>query len=99
MKDSRVLLENKLIEEFVTEVSKKSGKAVYGLEQIQKALGDSNISKLLVIDSLLFEKRDEIEPLLDHAEKTGASVHLISHENDLSEKVNSFGGIVGLKRY
>jgi len=99
MKHSRVLQENKLIEEFVSAVSKAGGKAVYGPKEIKKALEIGNIKKLILIDSLLFDKKSEIEPLLDQAEKVGAEVHLISKENDMSQKIKSFGSIVAILRY
>jgi len=45
------------------------------------------------------KREDEIEKILSAAESIGAKIHLISHENEMSDKIKSFGSVVAMLRY
>ena len=95
---SRFAEEIKLIEELIVKTSSE-GKATYGFSEVKKALDYKAVENLIVLDTLLFEKKKEIEPLIEQAEKTGAVVTFISHENDISKKLKALGGIAALLRF
>ncbi len=99
VKQNRLIEETKLIEEFVKKVMKQE--AVYGLKEVEEAVDYGAVEKLLVLDNFLFDdsKREEIEKLISKAEKTGAEVKIISHENEASEKLKAFTGVAGLLRF
>jgi protein pelota len=95
---SRFAEETKLIEDLVVKISGK-GKATYGLSEVKKALDYKAVDNLILLDTLIFEKKQEIEPLIEQAEKIGATVTFISHENEISKKLEALGGIAALLRF
>ena len=97
--ESRFAEETRLIERFITEVSRNNPKATYGLKNVEKAVEMGAVEELLVLDSLLLDKRETIERLLEKAEKTRARIMIVSHENEVSQKLKGFTGIAALLRY
>jgi len=97
--ESRFAEETKAVDRFIAEVSRKNGKATYGLENVERALDMKAVDELLVLDSLLIDKRELIEHLLDKAEKIRAKVMIVSHENEVSQKLKGFTGIAALLRF
>ena len=96
-KESRFAEETKLMEELVKAIASK--KATYALKNVEEALDFGAVDKLLILDSYLFENREEIDKLISKAEKIGAKVKIISHENEVSEKLKAFTGIAALLRF
>jgi protein pelota len=99
VKESRFADETKMIEQLVYEISREKPKAAYGPANVRKALEYGAVDKLLVVDKLLFENRAKLEPLLDLAERHKAKVVIVSSENEVSRKLEAFGGIAGLLRF
>ena len=99
VKESRFADETKMIEQLVYEISREKPKAAYGPANVRKALEYGAVDKLLVVDKLLFENRTKLEPLLDLAERHKAKVVIVSSENEVSRKLEAFGGIAGLLRF
>lgn len=97
--ESRFAEETKAIDRFIAEVSRKNGKATYGLENVERALDMGAVDELLVLDSLILEKRDMMEPLLEKAEKSKAKVMIVSHENEVSQKLKGFTGLAAVLRF
>jgi protein pelota len=97
--ESRFAEETKAVERFIAEVSRKNSKATYGLANVEKALEMGAVDELLVLDKLLLDKREIIEPLLDRAEKSRSKVMIVSHENEISQKLKGFTGIAALLRF
>jgi protein pelota len=99
VRESRFAEETRTIEKLVAEISASRSKAAYGLDNVRKALEYGAVDTLLVIDKKLFEDRDTIEPLLDAAEKKRSNIMLVSHENEISKKLEALGGIAALLRF
>ncbi|RLG21603.1 mRNA surveillance protein pelota [Candidatus Micrarchaeota archaeon] len=97
MRDSRLVKENKAVEEFVSSLAK--GRAIYGEKEVINALKSGAVAKLLILDELLFTHREKIDMLSELASRTGTELLFISRENEASEKVKAFGGIVGILRF
>ncbi len=97
VRQSRFAEETKLMEELVKAIVNE--KATYGLKEVEEAVDYGAVDKLLILDSLLFENKEEIENLISKAEKTGAEVKVISHENEASEKLKAFTGVAALLRF
>jgi len=93
----RLIEETKAIEEFTKKLV--NGLATYGLKQVEEALDYGAVDKLLVLDSLLLENKEEIKGLISKAEKIGSKVILISHENQASEKLKAFNGVIAILRF
>ncbi|MEM3411974.1 MAG: mRNA surveillance protein pelota [archaeon] len=99
IRQNRFSQETKAIDSFIEQLSKDSSKVAYGFEQIKEAITCGAVDTLLVLDSLLFEKRENLEQILEEVEKKGAKVLFISHENEESKKLAAFGGIVAILRF
>lgn len=96
--EARFEKEEKEVERFFTEIYKETGKAVYGLEEVKKAVEISAASKLLILDSLLRTSEDA-EKLVESAEKSGAEIIVISEEGNPGLKLKSFGGVGAVLRW
>ncbi len=103
VKEQRIVVEARLMEEFIRRIGKEEGTAVYGLKEIQEAIGVGAVETLLVSDQLLrtFEekKRKELETLLRDTEKSGGEVWVVSSLHPAGEQLIDFGGMVGLLRF
>ena len=103
LKMERSALESQAVEELLTEISKQ-GMAVYGKEEVGKALSMGAIRLLLVADSLLLSSREEgsypaLEKLMRDVESSRGDVMLISIEHDAGRQLAGLGGIGALLRF
>ena len=96
--EARYEKEEKEIEEFFTEIYKETGKSVYGIGEVKKAVEMKATSKLLILDSLL-RKSEDAEKIVELAEKAGAEIIVISEEGDPGTKLKNFGGIGAVLRW
>ncbi|HIQ49749.1 MAG TPA: mRNA surveillance protein pelota [Nanoarchaeota archaeon] len=94
LKETRISEEAKEIEKFFEEIAKE-GLAVYGAQEVKKAIELGALEKLL-ISTKLIEKYKE---LLDQAEKIGAKIMLISDSHPEGERFYHFCGIGGFLRF
>ncbi len=101
---SKIASEQKVEEEFsllqslLTEISKESGLAVYGAEEVRKAIDYRALGKLLVVDELLRKDRS-VEKLLDDAEKMKAEIFLFSSESEAGKQLTGLSGIAGILKF
>jgi protein pelota len=96
--EQRVQEEFLLLQSFLTELSKESGLAVYGAEEVRKAIDYKALGKLLVVDELL-RKDKAIEKLLDDAEKMKAEILLFSSESEAGKQLSGLSGIAGILKF
>ncbi len=88
----RLRMEEELFNEFLKHLMREDGLAVYGVEDVKKAIALGALDKLLVDISLL--KNEEIRKILRDAESTGTNIILST-----SDKIKGFGGLVGILRF
>ncbi|MDD5181653.1 MAG: mRNA surveillance protein pelota [Candidatus Nanoarchaeia archaeon] len=91
VKGSRVQEETQIIERFFGEVSKSSQFAVYGVEDVQKAVEFGAVDLLLVSDYAISKHREAgtfevIDQLMRNAESGGARIMIISDEHESGER-------------
>ena len=87
--------EKESVQEFLEELSKDRGLALYGYEEIKKALIGNNVRSLIYSEG--FQIKDDFTSI---AVKNGVQVKKISKETEEGEMIcKSFGGIVALARY
>jgi len=96
--EARFEKEEKEVEEFFTGIYKETGRSVYGIEEVKKAVEMGAVSKLLILDSFL-RKSEDAEKLVESAEKSGAEVIVISEEGNPGLKLKNFGKIGALLRW
>ncbi|RME54812.1 mRNA surveillance protein pelota [Candidatus Woesearchaeota archaeon] len=99
----RVVKELNLVEELLKEIS-KDGKAVYGFKQVNELAQAGAIDKLLVLDELIHEYKnndeyDKLDNLMKLVDSTQGKVVIISSENEAGKKLKSLGSIAALLRY
>ncbi len=96
--EARYEKEEKLIEKLVEEIHKDSGRAAYGIKEVNKAVELGAVEKLFVLDEFLRTSKDA-EKTIDSAEKAGAEIVIFSSEGDAGMKLKGFGKIAGLLRW
>lgn len=103
LKQDRITNEMKLIEELFLEIAKE-GLYAYGMKDVEAAINMGAVSKLLVTDVFIREKRekgqyDRIESLMKLTEQNKGSINIISSEHDSGKRLNGLGGIGAVLRY
>lgn len=87
-----------LMEKLMTEISRSSGLAAYGLEEIQQAVSYGAIEHLMIVDELVRTNK-EVEKILEEAEAKRTAFTIFSAENDSGRQLSGLGGIAGLLRF
>jgi len=101
----RLAREVKLFERLMTEISREDeGMAVYGEEEVRKALQFGAIETLLVCDDKLMTEGEEsraieIEEILKGVERTGGKIVVFSTEFEPGRRLKALGGIAALLRF
>ncbi|MEM4166120.1 MAG: mRNA surveillance protein pelota [Candidatus Bilamarchaeaceae archaeon] len=90
--------EEREVEDFFMHIYKETGKVVYGIEEVKKAVAEGAAEKILVIDSL-FRTSEEIQKIIEDAEKTGTDVIVVAAEGDPGLKLKNFGGFGAILRW
>lgn len=96
--EERLERELALIEKFLLEISKDSGLAVYGKDEIKNAIACRALSELFILDELLRGSK-EAEALLEQAEKLKLKPIIFSAEGEAGRQLKGFGGIAGILRF
>jgi protein pelota len=96
--EQRLEEEFSLLQSFLAELSKDTGLAVYGAEEVRKALECRAVAKLLIVDELL-RKDKEVEKLLDDAERMKAEILIFSSESEAGKQLAGLSGIAGILRF
>jgi peptide chain release factor subunit 1 len=93
--DLQYIREQQIGQKFLKELSVDSGLAIYGYEEIKKALIANTVSKLIISEGF-----KNINDFLSITHKNGVQVEIISKETEEGEMIyKSFGGIVAFARY
>ncbi|MFT4311701.1 MAG: mRNA surveillance protein pelota [Candidatus Woesearchaeota archaeon] len=71
----------------------------YGLEQCLEAAQMGNIQTLFVSDALLQTKTEQIEPIIELAEQSKATVFIVETEYQIHKQLESLGGLVAILRF
>ncbi|MBU2100772.1 mRNA surveillance protein pelota [Candidatus Micrarchaeota archaeon] len=99
LKESRLIEENKKMDELMKEARKENSLVEYGLNEIEKAVEKGAVQELIVSDKKFFEEREKIQELMEKAESFQGKVFLFSSEHEAGEYLNGFGGIIALLRF
>ncbi|HJH32281.1 MAG TPA: mRNA surveillance protein pelota [Methanosarcinaceae archaeon] len=100
MEESRIARESSLMEELLKEIA-LDGKAVYGLDEVKKALDYGAIKTVLIADEMLRLEREKgnIDSLLQAVEHAQGKVVVFSTEFEPGQKLHALGGIAAILRY
>lgn len=97
VKDHAVARDVGLVEELFTRIAADSGLAVYGPEEVHRAVQAAAVETLLVVDDAVREGR--FDETLALAEEVRTHVHVVAHANEAGQRLTGFGGIAGLLRF
>ncbi len=92
--ESEIAKEKQIVNEFFTMLATNSDKAVYGANDVKKALDYGAVDKLLLSES--FDKIEEFEEL---ANKIGTNVFIISVETKEGAQLRDLSGVAAILRY
>lgn len=103
LRDLRISVETKVVEEVLFRLGKGIGAATYGISEVKTACMLGAVDTLLVTDARLRESSDEerieMEDLMRLAEKKGGRIVIVSKEHEAGMKLHSLGGIAALLRF
>ncbi|MBU7013650.1 MAG: mRNA surveillance protein pelota [Theionarchaea archaeon] len=94
--DSKAARDIQLVEELFARII--TNDAVYGMEDVKRAVTYSACEDLLIVDTLLRTTR-ETEYLLEQARQRGGRTHIISSQHEGGEKLLHLGGIAAFLRF
>ena len=97
IKESEIVKESRIIQEFFTHLNKDDGLAVYGLKQIKEA-DDVGAIKILIISEENIRK-EEVDQLARRVERKKGIVEIVSRTHDLGEQFHRMGGLGAILRF
>jgi protein pelota len=95
-KENRVIFETHLIEKLLEEV-KKDGLATYGEKEVNRALINGAVERLLISDVLVRDKKGE--DMLRIAKQNNSEFTIINTMHEVGKKFEGIGGIGALLRF
>jgi len=103
MGSSRTRKEKLLMDELLNEIN-KNNLAVYGFEEVKKAITAGAISKLLITDDFIQQKRQEgyyleLDELMKKIDHLQGEINIISSQQESGQKLDGLGGVAALLRY
>ncbi len=89
--------EEKIVEKLMEMLSKET--VAIGFEEVEKAVKSGAIEDLIVEETLMAKKREEVEKIIDKAEQTNSKVHFVSQKTEAGKKIEGLGGLAATLRY
>ncbi|MCX6821822.1 MAG: mRNA surveillance protein pelota [Candidatus Aenigmarchaeota archaeon] len=97
IRESEIVKESQVIQEFFTHLNKDDGLSVYGLDQIKDADNTGAVKILLVSDENI--RKEEIDRLAKKVEEKKGQVEIISKTHELGEQFHRMGGLGAILRF
>ncbi len=88
-----------MVQELLEHIGRDTGLGIYGLKDIENAAGMGAIEKLLLCDDFLQKERGKVEILIKNVKIARGKFHIVNHESEAGQQLNSLGGIAGILRY
>lgn len=98
LNDMRVVQETKMVEDWLAELGKDSGLAVYA-NDAEEALESGAADYVLISDKFMRENPDRMQHVMNSADKTRANHMIVSTEHEAGKKLQSFSGLAVKLRY
>jgi protein pelota len=103
LENSRVRTEQIVVEELLSEI-KKNNLAGYGFDDVKKAVFAGAVSKLLITDDFIQQKRadeeyDELDQLMKQVDSAQGEIFIISSKHESGKKLDGLGGVGVILRY
>jgi len=88
--------EKKIMNDFLEVLGKETGRAAYGVKEVEQAFDLGAVDTLLVSEEF---DEDLTEKFIEKAENTGAKVHIVSTETREGVQLKDLGGIAAILRF
>jgi len=88
-----------LIEKLLEHIGKDTGLGVYSLVDCDAAVNLNAVETLLVNDDLFLKEREKIELMMNSVKNSKGYVHILNHENEAGQQLESLGGIAAILRF
>lgn len=88
--------EKKIMNDFLEMLGKETGKAAYGIKEVEQAFELGAVNILLVSEEF---DEDLTEKFIEKAESTGAKIHIISTETREGVQLKDLGGIAAILKF
>jgi protein pelota len=98
VKENRVSLETRLVEEVFKAIGKSTGTAAYGYKEVGNAVDLGAVDKLLISEAKL-RGNQGVEELMARTKKKRGEVIVVSTEHEAGERLLALGGIAALLRF
>lgn len=95
-KENRVVFETKLVEKIFEEI-KKDGLVAYGEQEVNRALNNGAVERLIISDVLV--RTSKGEQLLRLARQTNSKFAIINTMHEVGKKFEGIGGVGALLRF
>ena len=99
----RIFDETEVMEEILKRLGKSEGNVTYGLDQVENAVKQGAVEKIVLADTLLRDASEEqrlhLEETMREVEYRRGSVTVVSTEHEAGSKLLALGGIAALLRF
>ncbi|MEM3484608.1 MAG: hypothetical protein QXI12_03195, partial [Candidatus Methanomethyliaceae archaeon] len=103
LKDSLLIRDSELVDEFLFRLANKPSLVAYGIEEVKKAVERGAVDSLLVsgrlIKNVTQEERSIIEEICKKTEGYGGKVYFVGAEHEKGLQLFNLGGIAALLRF
>ena len=91
------------MDELLSEIN-KNGLAVYAWGEVKKAIDAGAVSKLLLTDDFIQQKREEghyieLDKLMKQIDVLKGQINILSSKQETGQKLDGLGGIAAILRY
>jgi protein pelota len=97
LKESEIIKETQIIQEFFVHLKKDDSLGLYGLEQIKEASKLGAVKLFLISEEKLRE--NEVKKLAEDVEKKGGTIEVISKTHESGEQFHRMGGLGVILRF
>ena len=97
IKDSKLAKDEKIVNEFLELIAKRSELIIYGLKNVKSATDLGAIDELVLTEKLM--DSEEMGKILDSVENNGGSITIINSTSSAGKKLNGLKGILAKLRF
>ncbi|MFH0906485.1 MAG: hypothetical protein V1824_04065 [archaeon] len=97
--NSVIYSQKKLLDIFLENLGKDNGRAVYGINEIEKYLSLGAMEFILINEDYWKNNKDKLVSIINLADNYKTKVLVVDNTFDISKNIKSFGGIIGNLRY
>jgi protein pelota len=99
LRDVELIEHEKRMEELFKYIAQGSGRALYGLSDVERAAELGAVETLLVLEELIFKEKAKIAELVESVEHARGRVYVLSSKSNAGKLLQGLGGIAAILRF